>query len=77
MKFKVRNWMVNVEKRKYVRGEESYYTGWLDFDGKSGRCGTGWTGNRVSVEQDGRISYDWPETVPNYLEEALLKKCKF
>lgn len=77
MKFKVRNWMVDVEKRKYARGEESYYAGWLDFEGKSGRCGTGWTGNRVTVRQDGRIFYDWPETVPNYLEEALLNKCKF
>ena len=76
MKFKVRNWMVDVEKRTDSCGEE-YYTGWLDFEGKSGYCGTGWTGNGVTVRQDGRIFYDWPETVPNYLKEALLNKCNF
>lgn len=75
MVFKVRNWSVDI--RKNERRGEVYYTGWLDFEGKSGRCGSGWTGNRFMVQKGWRISYDWPETVPNYLEEALLNKCNF
>lgn len=77
MKFEVRNWTVNVEKRKYSRDGSTYYAGWLDFEGKSGRCGTGWTGNQFILYQEGRIAYDWPETVPRYLENSILRKCQF
>ena len=76
MKFKVRNWAVEIKRFEFPN-QTPFYGGWLDYEGKSGRCGSGWTGNGVMVYHDGRISYDWPETVPNYLEEALLNKCKF
>ena len=75
MVFKIRNW--NVELRKNERRGEVWYTGKLDFEGKSGRCGSGWTGNSFMVQKGWRISYDFPETVPNYLEEAILNKCEF
>ena len=76
MVFKVKNWKVEVTRYEFTKGD-SFYGGWLDFEGKSGRCGSGWTGNRFMVQKGWRISYDFPETVPNYLEEAILNKCEF
>lgn len=75
MKFKVRNWAV--ELKKYSRNGEVYYGGWIDYEGKAGLCGTGYTGNRFTLYAHGRIFYDWPETIPKYLQEAILKRCKF
>ena len=76
MVFKVRNWKVTATRYEFTKGDP-FYGGWLDYEGKSGCCGSGWTGNRFMVYSDGGISYDFPETVPKYLEKAILNKCKF